>query len=246
MRGGARTCRRRSSRKSPTVADVARHRRGPGGEETPPAADPFDEIDFGSFFDDYLDPGLQQPRRRNRSKSLPSRPSFPRRVTLGDHLRSQLSVSVLSDEVRDAAESIIGNLDEDGYLTASLEEIAEMGEHTAGAGRSGAQGGAVARSGGRGRARSARVPAAAAREPRTARAAWPGRSCPTTCGCSKRGSSANWRKVLGRPLEHIDIAVQSDPAPESAAGPALFRAGRAAWWSPTSTSSRTATITSSR
>ncbi len=25
------------------------------------ATDPFDEIDFGSFFDDYLDPGLQEP-----------------------------------------------------------------------------------------------------------------------------------------------------------------------------------------
>jgi RNA polymerase sigma-54 factor len=31
--------------------------------------------------------------------------------------------------VRDAAEAIIGNLDEDGYLTASLEEIAPHGEH---------------------------------------------------------------------------------------------------------------------
>ncbi len=51
-------------------------------------------------------------------------------VTLGDHLRSQLSVSVISDEVRNAAESIIGNLDEDGYLSASLEEIASVGEHT--------------------------------------------------------------------------------------------------------------------
>jgi RNA polymerase sigma-54 factor len=36
---------------------------------------------------------------------------------------------VISDSVRDAAESIIGNLDEDGYLSASLEEIAAMGEH---------------------------------------------------------------------------------------------------------------------
>ena len=52
-------------------------------------------------------------------------------VTLGDYLRSQLSVSVISDAARAAAESIIGNLDEDGYLSASLEEIASIGEHTA-------------------------------------------------------------------------------------------------------------------
>src|SRR5205085_12210166 len=47
----------------------------------------------------------------------------------GDQLRSQLSVSLISEEVRNAAESIIGNLDEDGYLSASLDEIASAGEH---------------------------------------------------------------------------------------------------------------------
>src|SRR5215471_16841048 len=29
--------------------------------EAPATADPFDEIDFGSFFDDYLDPGYKTP-----------------------------------------------------------------------------------------------------------------------------------------------------------------------------------------
>jgi RNA polymerase sigma-54 factor len=101
----------------------------PPGEETPAAADPFDEIDFGSFFDEYLDPGYKSPAAESVEKpSFETFLSAP--LTLGDHLRSQLSVSLLSDEVRDAAETIIGNLDEDGYLTASLEEIADMGEHT--------------------------------------------------------------------------------------------------------------------
>src|SRR5437764_9584892 len=36
----------------------------------------------------------------------------------------------MSDPVRDAAANIIGNLDENGYLMASLEEIAETGEHS--------------------------------------------------------------------------------------------------------------------
>ncbi|HEY2016750.1 MAG TPA: RNA polymerase factor sigma-54 [Bryobacteraceae bacterium] len=97
--------------------------------ETPAATDPFDEIDFGSFFDDYLDPGYKSPASESVDKpSFETFLSSP--VTLGDHLRSQLSVSVMPDEVRDAAESIIGNLDEDGYLSASLDEIASMGEHT--------------------------------------------------------------------------------------------------------------------
>src|SRR3954469_26037082 len=79
--------------------------------------DPFDEIDFGSFFDDYLDPGYKSPASESVEKpSFETFLSSP--VTLGDHLRSQLSVSVISDQARDAAESIIGNLDEDGYLAA--------------------------------------------------------------------------------------------------------------------------------
>jgi RNA polymerase sigma-54 factor len=94
------------------------------------AADPFDEIDYGSFFDDYLDPGYKSP-----ASEVVDKPSFETflsaPVTLPDHLRQQLSVSLLSDDIRDAAESIIGNLDEDGYLIASLEEISSMGEHSA-------------------------------------------------------------------------------------------------------------------
>ncbi len=97
--------------------------------EAPATADPFDEIDFGSFFDDYLDPGYKSPASESVEK--PSFETFlPAPVTLADHLRSQLSVSLLSDELRDAAESIIGNLDENGYLSASLEEIAQMGDHS--------------------------------------------------------------------------------------------------------------------
>jgi len=100
----------------------------PLAPDTPAATDPFDEIDFGSFFDDYLDPGYKSPASESVEKpSFETFLSAP--VTLGDHLRSQLSVSLISEEVRNAAESIIGNLDEDGYLLASLDEIAEAGEH---------------------------------------------------------------------------------------------------------------------
>jgi RNA polymerase sigma-54 factor len=96
--------------------------------ETPVATDPFDEIDFGSFFDDYLDPGYKSPASESVEKpSFETFLSSP--VTLGQYLREQLSVTVMSESVRDAAESIIGNLDEDGYISASLEEIAALGEH---------------------------------------------------------------------------------------------------------------------
>ena len=91
--------------------------------------DPFDEIDFGTFFDDYLDPGYKSPASESVEKpSFETFLSSP--VTLSDHLHSQLSVLVMSEELRDAAANIIGNLDENGYLTATLEEIAESGQHT--------------------------------------------------------------------------------------------------------------------
>ena len=106
---------------------------GPPVVETPETRedkDPFDEIDFGSFFDDYLDPGYKSPASENVEKpSFETFLSSP--VTLADHLQSQLSVLVMPEAVRDAAVSIIGNLDEYGRLTASLEEIGESDGRTA-------------------------------------------------------------------------------------------------------------------
>ncbi len=102
----------------------------PDVPETRDDKDPFDEIDFGSFFDDYLDPGYKSPASENVEKpSFETFLSSP--VTLADHLQSQLSVLIMPEAVRDAAVSIIGNLDEYGRLTASLEEIAESDGRTA-------------------------------------------------------------------------------------------------------------------
>ena len=85
--------------------------------------DPFDEIDFGSFFDDYLDPGFKSPASESVEKpSFETFLSYP--VRLSDHLQSQLSVELLPDRVRQAANSIIGNLEETGYLETPLAEIA--------------------------------------------------------------------------------------------------------------------------
>lgn len=91
------------------------------------AADPFDEIDFGSFFDDYLDPGYKSPASEAIEK--PSFETFlSQPVTLSDHLRSQLALIILTETERDAAEAVIGNLDDTGYLAAPIEEIAATEE----------------------------------------------------------------------------------------------------------------------
>jgi len=94
--------------------------------EPPAATDPFDEIDLGDYFDNYLDPGFKSPASENVEKpSFETFLSSP--VTLSDHLRSQLALVTMSESVRDAAEEVIGNLDENGYLTATSQEIAEEG-----------------------------------------------------------------------------------------------------------------------
>src|SRR5712664_1787920 len=95
-------------------------------EEKPVAdekKDPFEEIDFGSFFQDYLDPGY---RSRGEMEEI-EKPSFENFLSkpgnLTDHLRWQLGAISVSQPVHDAAEVIIGNLSEDGYLIASDEEL---------------------------------------------------------------------------------------------------------------------------
>src|ERR1700686_2612631 len=96
-------------------------------EENPTTAvekkDPFEEIDFGSFFQDYLDPGY---RTHSEMEDI-ERPSFEnflsKPTNLTDHLAWQLGALSLRREVREAADLIIGNLNEDGYLIASDEEL---------------------------------------------------------------------------------------------------------------------------
>jgi RNA polymerase sigma-54 factor len=94
--------------------------------ETGPEAekkDPFDEIDFGSFFRDYLDPGY----RNSADLEEIDRPSFENFLskpgTLSDHLTWQLGSVTVRPAVHAAAELVIGNLNEDGYLTASDDEL---------------------------------------------------------------------------------------------------------------------------
>jgi RNA polymerase sigma-54 factor len=88
--------------------------------------DPFDEIDFGSYFQDYLDPGF----RTSSNFEEYDKPSFEHFLaqpgTLTDHLLWQLGSLTLTAKVRAAAELIVGNLNEDGYLTATDEELLDL------------------------------------------------------------------------------------------------------------------------
>ena len=93
-------------------------------EAAAPPKDIFNEIDFGSYFQEYLDPGYRtQPEYEESEK--PSFENFlSQPTTLSDHLAWQLGALSLDARLREAAEFVVGNLDEDGYLTASDEELA--------------------------------------------------------------------------------------------------------------------------
>lgn len=103
--------------------------------------DPFEEIDFGSYFQEYLDPGFRSPN----NFELIEKPSFENFLsqpsTLTDHLFWQLGSLILPPSLCEAAEYIIGNLDEDGYLAASEEELIDgyLREKAAGSDKSGAR-----------------------------------------------------------------------------------------------------------
>jgi RNA polymerase sigma-54 factor len=87
--------------------------------------DPFDEVDFGSYFQDYLDPGF---RTASNFEDI-ERPSFENFLsqpsTLTDHLDWQLGSMNLSLDVRLATDLVVGNLNADGYLTASDDELVD-------------------------------------------------------------------------------------------------------------------------
>ncbi|WP_263384092.1 RNA polymerase factor sigma-54 [Granulicella arctica] len=86
--------------------------------------DPFDEIDFGSYFQDYLDPGFRTASSNFEESDKPSFEHFLSQPSrLSDHLAWQLGSLTLLPEVHVAAELIIGNLNENGYLTATDEEL---------------------------------------------------------------------------------------------------------------------------
>jgi RNA polymerase sigma-54 factor len=92
------------------------------------APNPFDEFDVSALYQ-YLDSGSND--GANRERETIERPSFEKFLSsptgLTEHLQWQLHGIVCSEKAREIAETIIGNLDEDGYLTASLDELALNG-----------------------------------------------------------------------------------------------------------------------
>src|SRR6266498_4658774 len=95
------------------------------GEEG--SRDPFEEIDFGREFQDYLDPGYKTQEIEYKEDAPTFEQFLTRPPSLAEHLEWQLHMNPIEGEICDAAISVIGNLDADGRLNATNEEIAAMG-----------------------------------------------------------------------------------------------------------------------
>uniref|UniRef100_UPI00404A0C8F RNA polymerase factor sigma-54 n=1 Tax=Candidatus Saccharicenans sp. TaxID=2819258 RepID=UPI00404A0C8F len=92
-----------------------------GPAETAP--DEFDEIIFAAGFQDYFDDEIPYSGQGDRER-VPFENVVSRRPSLWDHLSWQASLTFFEPSEPEIAEFIIGNLNDDGYLTINPEEIA--------------------------------------------------------------------------------------------------------------------------
>ena len=88
--------------------------------------DSFEEIDFDSYFSDYLD-SAYNPRQYEEGEAVPLENTLSSPPGLQEYLSWQLSMSEASAPVRDIATYLIGNIDEDGYLRVTREEMRAAG-----------------------------------------------------------------------------------------------------------------------
>lgn len=87
-----------------------------------------DNLDVDSFFEHYFDAQSSTPNMREQSEAPPLENTLTSTVSLVDHLAWQLEMGGASDKELEICQAIVGNLDEDGYLRASSDEIAAMGD----------------------------------------------------------------------------------------------------------------------
>src|SRR5882672_887961 len=78
--------------------------------------DTWDDQDYEYFFGDYLDDGYKQRAPQEVRELPPIENTLSTSTSLTDHLMWQLSMQTDDPVLREIGSSIIGNLDDDGYL----------------------------------------------------------------------------------------------------------------------------------
>jgi RNA polymerase sigma-54 factor len=93
-------------------------------EELTGSGDGREEFDWDSYMEDYGPVGTAYDRREATAPSWDN--LLVGKTSLTDYLMWQLLLAPLNDQERRIGEQIIGNLDQNGYLVATLEEIAQQ------------------------------------------------------------------------------------------------------------------------
>jgi RNA polymerase sigma-54 factor len=87
------------------------------------AGDTYDDFDYEYFYGEYLNPSYKS----REFEGDDDRPSFDLFLaspsTLSDHLTWQLNLSDIDPDIRAISDFIVGNIDADGYLGCSVEEV---------------------------------------------------------------------------------------------------------------------------
>ncbi len=87
------------------------------------------DVDWSNYIDEYNSPG--RIRFETEDRDAPQYEAFiSHKESLSDHLLWQLLMSSPSSEEKRIGSLIIGNLDKDGYLQTSAEELAEQADVT--------------------------------------------------------------------------------------------------------------------
>jgi RNA polymerase sigma-54 factor len=99
---------------------------GESAEAADQPSDAFEEIDFGREFQDYLDPGYKTQEYEYKEDAPTFEQFLTRAPSLSEHLEWQLHMTQVSEELVAVCENVIGNLDGDGRLNATNEEVAHL------------------------------------------------------------------------------------------------------------------------
>jgi RNA polymerase sigma-54 factor len=89
--------------------------------------DTWDDQDYEYFFGEYLDDGYRSRVPQEVRELPPIENTLSTSGSLSDHLMWQLSMQTTDALLREIGSAIIGNLNDDGFLVASFDELAAMG-----------------------------------------------------------------------------------------------------------------------
>jgi RNA polymerase sigma-54 factor len=98
-------------------------------QEEPPSEKENDPLEYEQDWDNYIQDNLSQGSSADNYTERPSiEATYKKEPTLADHLMWQLNLSVNEDLDKFIGSSIIGNIQNDGYCIAGLQEIAEISQ----------------------------------------------------------------------------------------------------------------------